>query len=225
MRRLFLGLCRILYSLALSSCVSWTSVDPSVVSGAIKNHFGSCVGDGLLALQVFQEDHLVVTPHAEWIAEDDQHLLMDLFSPGGATLLRIHFSSDQGLGLQGADERISRKLAVKDSILYFDENSLHLHMSELGCLLQFRFPATWLDTLKNSGNSQVYLYEDQNRQIKLDFTDPDQFCAEIAASRLFGLYRLDRLLCFRQEDGKYYGTLQIKNVGNLEWRDANDSAS
>lgn len=218
----------IFYSILLmtqASCVTWTSVEPASISPGVKKHFSECSGDGLIAMQVAQDGQLIASPYAEWIAEDKKQVLIDLFNPGGTMLLRFSFDAESGLRLKGADQKTAAKFSANDSILYFDGQSLHLTVYEIGCLLSYRFPEAWLADLKSSGEKNVYRFLDSRREVDLNFTEAGKVCAEIKASRLFGLYRLDRKLCFREHDGRSYGSLDIKNVGSVEWQDADDSST
>ena len=185
-------LCLFLFS---SACTTLSYIDPEVPP-TFSEHFSSCSGqDGGGTLQI-SASRLSASGFLEWVPNRST-LDLRVSDTMGRTLIWVSGDGSDGFKIKSDRLGVKDRLTTRQGFLEFDDFFLGIRYTELGCILNFKWPAAWLEKVTSSrvaGGSLKLSYSDDYREIRLKIGKYKE-CAKIEWDLYAGLVSTDVRAC------------------------------
>ena len=192
----------------ITSCVSVQPISNFSLPATIEPFFGSCDGsDGALDITLHYEDDFLGQTTMEWVS-DNSGWRSELYNPIGQTILAIgYYRENKKIDSTGVlKDKLPLISLLPDNFLEVDGYFVPLKGQEIGCLLNHKWPRSWLQTLievEQNSESLALHFREPDRSIKLTFIEYKRFsnrksCAELHWSALWGLVDSQFIICINK---------------------------
>lgn len=178
-----------------SACTTLSYIDPEVPP-TFSDSFSFCSGqDGGGALQI-SGSRLSASGFLEWVPNKST-LDLRVSDTMGRTLIWISGDGSDGFRIKSDRLGVKNRLTTRQGFLELDDFFLGIRYTEMGCILNFKWPVAWLDKITSSRivrGSLKLSYSDDHRDISLNIGKYKE-CVKIEWDLYAGLVSTDVRAC------------------------------